>query len=414
MSTRTVQVPWAAWHGDTTHTLHFPASWQVDVLTARGGPELSDAAIEAALSAPVAAPPLEHIAAGRRTACVVTDDLARPTRMERPLRAVLQRIEAAGVPREGITVVVATGTHPVLDNADLRLKLGSYVVDTYRVECHDAKGTLAPSGVNYGDRPLMLNRTFLAAELRVLLGSVIPHPFAGFSAGAKMVLPGLADVESTERTHKFVLLGLRAPAEVGSNAFRSEIEALVERIGVHWIVGVVPTLQREPGVVVAGDLVRAHRTACAAAVDFYHTEFATDYDCLVVNAYPKDVDLIQSQNALGAPQRIKPYPVRDGGVVVLATAAARGIGRHGLFEPGGRTYRAPARNRALGDRSIWLYAPDLPEERARLMHWSGYPVHQAAAQMAAQLESTLGSNARAGVVPVASLQWLVDRRQDAV
>ena len=142
-------------------------------------------------------------------------------------------------------------------------------------------------------------------------------------------------------------------------------------------------------------------------------EFEGTIDCLILNAYPKDVDLIQSQNALGAAQRLVPYPVRAGGIVVMTTAAIRGVGGHGLFAPGGRTYREPARIRALGDRAVWLYAPALSEEQARALHWTGYPFHRDAGAMADALEAALGPGASAGVMPAAALQWAVEQRTPA-
>ncbi len=410
MQSRAVTLPWAAWHGDGTHAIQLPASWDVEMLAPEDGRSLTDTEIEERLAQPVAAAALAQLARGRRSACVVTDDLARPTKVERPLRLVLGMLEVAGIPRDGISVLVATGTHPVLDASDLRLKLGDSIVDQYRVLCHDANGDLVGCGVKYGDRELRLNRAFLEAELRVLVGTVIPHPFAGFSAGAKLVIPGLCDVDATERTHKYVLMGLRGAREVGTNPFRAEIEALVATIGVHWTVGIVPNTSREPAAVIAGDLVRAHRAACLEATRLYRTAVTKTFDCLILNAYPKDVDLVQSQNALGVAQRIVPYPVRAGGIVVMTTAAVRGVGGHGLFAPGGRTYREPSRIRSIGDRSVWLYAPSLTEEQARSLHWSGYPFYRDAATMAKALETALGTGAKAGVMPAAVLQWADDQR----
>jgi hypothetical protein len=205
-------------------------------------------------------------------------------------------------------------------------------------------------------------------------------------------------------------MGLRNAAEVGSNPFRAEIEGIVANIGVDWTVGIVPNTSREPAAVVAGNLVRAHRAACVEATRLYRTPVARTYDCLVLNAYPKDVDLVQSQNALGAAQRLAPYPVRAGGIVVMTTAAVRGVGGHGLFAPGGRTYREPARIRALGDRSVWLYAPSLSEDQARALHWTGYPFFSDATTMADALADALGPTAAAGVMPAAVLQWAEDHR----
>ena len=412
MRTQRVVLPWGAWHGDGTHELRLPATWDVATLGAAGGPTLTDEQIAAALNDPKGAPPLEDVAKGRRRACIVVDDLARPTKVERPLRHILGILDRAGVSAAHTTVLVATGTHPVLDASDLRLKVGDAVMNTCRVECHDATTNLAGTGLTYGDRELRLNRTFLDADLRVLVGSVIPHPFAGFSGGAKLVIPGLCDVDATERTHKFVLMGLRAgrAGEVGSNAFRVEIERLVHDIGVQWTVGIVPNVAREPAAIVGGDIVRAHRAACIAATRLYATPLHGTMDCLIVNAYPKDVDLVQSQNALGVAQGMMPSPVREGGIVVMTTAAVRGVGGHGLFAPGGRTYRQPARIRAFGDRAVWLYAPTLTEHQARSLHWSGYPFFTSSEALTHALSGALGDSATAGIIPAASLQMLEDHR----
>ena len=255
-----------------------------------------------------------------------------------------------------------------------------------------------------------MNRHYLHADLRILVGSTLPHPFAGFSGGAKLVIPGLCDLDATERSHKFVLMGLRRGNGLERNRFRLEIEGHVRRLGVHFNVSVVSNEHREPAGVFAGDLVASHRRACALAEELYRTEIEHTYDCAIVNAYPKDSDLIQSENALGALRRLARPAVREGGIIVLATAASQGLGRHGLFEPGGRAFRKPARNRTLGDRSLWLYAPSLTERQARRLHWEGYPFFCDPRHLAAAPESALPGPTRAAILPSAPMQLLSDQR----
>jgi len=402
------RVPWGAWHGDGTHELLLPAEWNVDVLVPVARPALSTTELDDALEASLETPPLDILARGHRTACIVTEDLARPTKLDRLLPLLTSRLEAAGLNRSAITIVVATGAHGSPSRAELVAKLGEATVESFRVEVHTATSELRRTGIVYGDGELSVNRTFLESGMRILLGSALPHPFAGFGGGAKLVIPGLTDLDATDRSHKFVLMGLRDGARHGITKFREEVEALVARIGAQFTVTVVPNDRREPVAVFCGDLVASHRAACATAWAAYATPILGDYDCLLLNAYPKDVDLIQSQSALTALKWLGRPAVREGGVLVLTTAATHGLGQHGLFGPGGRSYRPPSRLRTLGDRALWLYAPTLDEGQARAVHWSGYPVFRDASSLSRDLHHRLGSGVRAAILAAAPTQILVD------
>ena len=109
---------------------------------------------------------------------------------------------------------------------------------------------------------LKINRTFLQSDIKVGVGSVLPHSFAGYSGGAKLMLPGLADLQATARSHKFVQMGLRGGRDPNQNRFRLEIEQLARQLGFQYAVCIVPNSRRETAGVVCGDVVAAHRRAC--------------------------------------------------------------------------------------------------------------------------------------------------------
>ena len=399
-----VELPWGAWYGDQRHGLHFSDGLSVDVLAPHDAPALTAREISLAIGAPVESPPVRDLARNSRSACLVVDDLARPTRASDVLAPLVEELREAGLPREGVRIVVATGSHGALRREQLEWKVGPAVVSQHPVECHDFRGTLAETGIEYGDRPWLVNRTFLESDLKIVIGSVLPHTFAGFSGGAKLVLPGLSDLAATARSHKFVQLGLRGGADPNENRFRLEAERMARQIGVRFAVCVVTNSRRETAGVFAGDLVRAHRLACIAARDVFRTPVDGPYDGAILNAYPKDIDLIQAENAFVALKTAPSPVVRDGGVVVLATAASEGLGRHGLFEPGGAGYRPPARKRALGDRELWIYAPAVSEADVRKLYWEGYPVFHDGAALTSALAQRLPERARIAVFPCAPTQ----------
>jgi lactate racemase len=409
-ATRSISLPWAAWYAADEHVLECPASWSVDVLAPDAEAPLTPHAIRRAIECAVAGPSLGELARNRRNACVVIDDLARPTPIADLLPPILGTLAASGIAREAVTVLIATGTHHRLTPAEIRIKLGSSYSDDLRIEVHDPSGDLVDTGIKYGNDNLRINRTFITADLRIAIGSVLPHAFAGYGAGAKAVIPGLSDTAATARTHKFVQMGIYDGNDSNRNRFRIEIERLVRQIGLHYVVCVVPNRQLKAVGVYAGDLVDAHRGACDHAARSYATPFGRTYDALILNAYPKDIDLVQSVNALLCLRGLRRPPVKGGGAVVLASATSQGVGEHGLFSPGGVSYRAPRPLKTLGTGELILYTPNLPSAQVHLHFWSGYAVVRDPPALAAALSRSLPADAAVGVVPCAPLQQLADRR----
>jgi nickel-dependent lactate racemase len=405
-----VELPWGAWYQDGQHRLKLPDSWSVEVLRPQDAPASTPEEIAKALASPIGSPSVQELGKGCKSACLVVDDLARPTRASDILRPLLGQLHEAGLPQGAIRIVVATGSHGSLGQRQLAWKVGAETISQYRVECHDSRDGLAPTGIRYGDRPLSVNRTFFEADLKIAVGSVLPHSFAGYSGGAKLVLPGLSDLEATARSHKFVQLGLRGGVDPNENRFRLEAEKLARRIGLAFVACVVTGGRRETVGVFAGDVVAAHRAACDFARQIYSTEVSAGCDCIFLNAYPKDVDLIQAENAFVALKTAKSPIVRDGGVIVLVTAASEGLGRHGLFEPSGVSYRKPAKKRALGQRELWIHAPSVSPDDIHRLYWEGYPAFRDADELAHALAKRFPGDAKAAVFPCAPMQQVRDLR----
>ncbi len=405
-----IDVPWGAWYRDTMHRLRLPGHWSVDVLAPVDPPSWTGQQITDAIDSPIESRPLEELSRGCKSACLVVDDLARPTRAGDLLPALVERISRGGIGPDHIRVVIATGTHGGLDRRQIEWKVGSRIAELLRVEVHDGASALGPTGIQYGKDELMINRTFLEAELKLGVSSVLPHSFAGYSGGAKLMLPGLAHVKATARSHQFVQMGLRGGADPNENRFRLETEQLARELGFEWTVCVVPNRRREAAGVFAGDLVAAHRAACRRAAEVYATPAHATYDCVVLNAFPKDTDLIQAENALVALKTANNPVVREEGVILITTAASEGLGRHGLFAPGGVSYRPPRRKRALGQREIWLYSPSVTQQEVRALYWSGYPFFDQRDKLHDALAKKFSGPTHAAVLPAAPMQQLRDVR----
>ena len=133
------------------------------------------AALDALLANPIGTPPLVELARGRRSACVVVCDVTRPVPNETILTPLLALLEQAGIPRQDILILVATGLHRPNEGAELRGLLGAAVVERYRVENHDARARDANDYLGQSPRgvPIWIDRRYCQADLKIPKGPYV-------------------------------------------------------------------------------------------------------------------------------------------------------------------------------------------------------------------------------------------------
>jgi lactate racemase len=400
-----VRLPWSVWASEGEHLLEIPASWACVPLRMADAPSLSRSEIARALDHPIGAPPLDTLARGKRSASIAIDDRTRPLKTAVLLPEIVDRLANAGVPIDRITIVVASGAHRRANEQDFEAKIGRELLARVRAIPHDPRADLVDTGVTLGGVPVRVNREFAGAELRIGLGAVIPHPFAGFSGGGKIVIPGLADLDVLARTHKFALMGFRGGARLEGNSFRAEMEAAVRQIGLDWTVNVALNSRRDAAAVCAGDMVAAHRAAAAAAARIGMTQPPKrPLDAILLNAYPKDGELLQVESALvPLRQGMMPWLV-PGAAVVLSAACPEGLGYHGLFGPGGRLFRRPSRKSFLTDHPLVIFSPGIGEEEIANVFWEGYRLCSTWADVVSELTAHMKGDPTIGIVPCAPLQ----------
>src|SRR5262249_3733879 len=191
-------------------------------------------------------------------------DLSRPTPADRLVPVILEELAAAGIPAGDVLVLVGGANHRTTTRPDLVKKLGTAVLSSCRVRVHFSGANCTRIGVTERGTPVELNNDFLAADLRVLVGSIVPHPVTGFSGGAKLVLPAVASQAAGAAFHT----GVPLPGEgVGATTTtaRRDAEEAARMVGVDFIVNGVPTMHRGLAALVTGDLVTAHPAGVEAA-----------------------------------------------------------------------------------------------------------------------------------------------------
>ncbi|MBI2938462.1 MAG: nickel-dependent lactate racemase [Thaumarchaeota archaeon] len=410
-----IEVPWKRWFGDEKMRLTFPSGWNVKKIEMRDAETVSDEEIKRNILIPLASPPLRELARGRKRSVIVIDDLNRPTETYRILPVLLEEMESAGIRAEEIDVLVSLGAHRPMSRGELVKKIGEKMVNTLKVYNHNPYENLTLVGKTSFGTPLYLNRMLVEADLKIVVGSVIPHPYAGFGGGAKLVLPGLAGMDTIELNHKPAYASMSgAIGRVEGNQRRAEIEEAAKMVGIDFAVNSISNSEGRTAGIFAGGLAESYREAVRYAQKVYATDVPYNLDVAVFNAFPKDDGVIQSFNSLNvwsSRSSSDRQIVKPGGTVVIASSCPDGVGYHGLTDKGMRLYVRRDKHGSFKDiingRSIIFFSPNLiprdihdflPETTLLCRRWK---------EVEEELKRTVQQDASVGVFPCGPLQ--IDR-----
>jgi len=302
----------------------------VAVLGLKPAPPIQEAAsdISSALACPIGSEPLSRLAAGRRDACIVICDVTRPVPNRVLLPPILEALDAGGLTRDRVTILIATGTHRPNEGAELEAMLGRDIVSTCRVVnhvCTDA-GSQRYLGISPNGVPVYLDRTYCDADLKLTVGLIEPHFMAGFSGGRKLVMPGVAALETVQAWHspRFLEHPNATNGVVDGNPVHEESLAIAKMARPDMAVDVTLDDQNRITGVFAGDLEEAWRAGVAFASEHVRAQVAEPVDIVVSTCAgaPLDATFYQAvKGMVGALPIVKP-----GGSIVIASECAEGIG----------------------------------------------------------------------------------------
>jgi nickel-dependent lactate racemase len=323
--------------GRGTLPLHLPDDLEVTVIRKPAMPVLPSAAegVRAALASPVASPPLAEAARGKRTACILVCDVTRPVPNGLLLGPVVRQLLEAGVPRQGITVLVATGLHRPNLGDELRELIGDpWVLATVRVENHDARDDAAHAdlGRTPSGTPVKLDRRFVGAELRLVTGLVEPHFMAGYSGGRKVIAPGVAhrDTITTFHSSRFMAHPLADNCVLAGNPLHQEQLAIAAMVAPVLAVNVVLDEARRVSLVNFGEVVASHAAAVAFVERYAVVPVPRRFRTVVTSAagYPLDKTYYQTVKGMVAPKDI----LAPGADLVIASECSEGMGSREYVE----------------------------------------------------------------------------------
>ncbi len=405
-----IRLPQLAWHGPSELALSLPDGWQVETCPMAGHdrPALSPEAIAAAIASPIGMAPLREYARGKKEVVIVFDDMTRVTRVAAIVPHVLAELAAAGIQEKQIRFVAATGCHAAMNRLDFVKKLGDDVLRRFPVYNHSPFANCVYAGTTSRGTKLRINAEVMRCDLKIGIGSIVPHIMAGFGGGSKIVLPGVASYATVLVLHSppkdagvnDTITGMGA---IEDNPRRRDMEEAAAIVGLDMKIDALVNNWGETTALFAGAPAPGYAAALAAAREHYLAPAAQDKDIVIANTFAK------ANEAISGLLVAFPSVRADGGDVVLIANAPEGQMTHYLMGPfgnglGGKLQLKMKPPENVGKLIVFSQYPELSsrnylEDTDKVVlrhHWD---------EVLALLKSRHGPRARVAVYPSADIQY---------
>ncbi len=311
-------------------SIDLPEGRDYRVLKSISAPPLANpvTAIETALDQPASGPSITELAKGKRTAAISVCDITRPAPNPIVLPPLLKRLEAAGIPREGIRIMIATGLHRGATDDEIKQIVGEQIAGSYAVFNHDARNRDQHRhlGTTKSGTPVWIDERFLSADLHLSLGFIEPHLMLGFSGGRKLVAPGLAAQETIKEIHssRFMRDPRATEGSIDDNPLHAELLEIATMARHDFLIDVSLTPDRRIAQVFAGEPKAAHRKGYewVRASLMQTLDYGMDAVITTGGGYPLDMTYYQCIKGITAAAHM----VKPGGKILLLGECQEGVG----------------------------------------------------------------------------------------
>lgn len=286
-------------------------------------------AVVAALASPIGTPKLQSLVKPGDRIAIITSDLTRPCPSSVILPPILEELRTAGCKPEDITIVFALGGHRTQTEAEKRKLVGDSIYDQYNCVDSDSNDVIHMGETRSGT-PVDITRSVAEADFRIGVGNIEYHYFAGYSGGAKAIMPGSSTWEAIQANHRMMVRPEACAGNLIGNPVRDDLEEAIEHCSLDFIVNVVLDEHKKLIYAVAGHFIDAHRVGCKFLDGIYSIPLKEKADIVIVSqgGAPKDLNLYQTQKALDNSK----YAIKDGGIIILVGSCKEGLGEETFSE----------------------------------------------------------------------------------
>ena len=291
----------------------------------------ANAEIERALTEPIGSKRLNEIAQPKGKIAIVVDDFTRSTPSHIMLPPVLAELNNAGVEDENITIIFGSGTHRAVKPEEAERILGLEVTDRVKTISHDCNAQdLVPVGKTRHGTNVLVNPVFAEADVKVLVGDVNLHYYAGYGGGRKSVMPAISCKDTISHNHAMLLDANARTGVLENNPVHEDMTEAARLAKVDFILNVVTNSKGEIVKAFAGDLEQAFLEATKLVDEMYRVPVERRADIVVASpgGYPADIDLYQAYKALDNALEV----VKRGGTIILVAECPEGHGNQVFYD----------------------------------------------------------------------------------
>lgn len=279
--------------------------------------------LKESLAHPSGSKKLTEIAKAGQKVAVLISDVTRPCPSYKILPFVIGELNAAGVEDEDILIVSGLGSHRKQSREEQRRLVGDDLFQRIKVVDSDVEDFVLVGESSRGT-PFEVFTPVANADIRVAVGNIDYHYFAGYSGGCKALVPGVCTRNTIEKNHSMMLLNDAKVGKADGNPVRGDLEEILQFLSLDFIVNVVLNEDKEIVAAVSGHPIEAHRKGCAILDTLYKQPIAAPADIVIASpgGLPKDINVYQTQKALDNAQ----WAVKEGGIIILVGECGEGYG----------------------------------------------------------------------------------------
>lgn len=299
--------------------IELPEEKLIGIFTPReiDGVQNAQTEIERALKNPIGSERLKDIVKLKDKIAIVIDDITRPLPSQEILPPLINELTSLGIKEEDIIIIIATGLHRKLTRKEICGVVGKEITDRIKVINHDPYSTenLVYLGQTSRDSDIYINKSFIEADLKILVGDIEYHQFFGYGGGAKSIHPGIADAESIRRVHSQLDSSQAGTGILKNNHIQGELKEVIQMIKPDFILNVVLNSKREIVKAFAGDIYEAFYQGTKLVDEMCKVKVPQRVDTVVASSggSPRDINLYQSQKAIESAKKA----VTQGGKIIL-------------------------------------------------------------------------------------------------
>lgn len=257
---------------------------------------------------------------------ITVNDKTRPVPNDQLLLPLLQVLNGFRIPEKSIKIFIASGTHTPMRKEEYYLILPKSVYKNFQVLPHncDDLTNLSYLGVTSRNTSVFVNKKFYESDLKIVIGDIEPHHFAGFSGGVKSAAIGLGGRTTINQNHTLLVNQNSIVGNFYTNPLRQDIEEIGKMIGIDYAINAILDEDKNILRVFCGEPSSVMEQGIVFSKNLNSTPIKDPFDLVIASAggFPKDINFYQAQKALTHASLF----CKKGGMVILVAECIEGIG----------------------------------------------------------------------------------------